>query len=63
MTSQYSRAPKYPKAPGVTTRYDIAEVTVWLWARLGKLLIPIPIKPSQNATRWRISDMDAQICF
>ncbi len=46
MTSQNGRALKYPKAPGVAARYDIAEVTVWVWTRLGKLLIQI--NPSQK---------------
>ena len=59
MTSQYSPAPKYSKAPGVTTRYDIAEATVWLCASLGKLRKPI--KLSQNATQWRVSDLDAHV--
>ena len=59
MTSQNSRAPKYSNAPGVATRYDIAEFTAWLWASLGK--IRKSINPSLKATHWRGSDLDAHV--
>ncbi len=48
---------KFLKAGRVAERYDIAEVTVWVWSRLGKL--PKPVRLSPNATRWRVSDLDA----
>ena len=57
MTSRKNIQQKFLKATGVAARYDIAEVTVWVWTKLGKL--PKPIKLSTNATRWRISDLDA----
>ena len=41
----------------VAERYGISRQTVWRWAALGKL--PKPVKFSDGATRWRLSDLVA----
>lgn len=37
-------------------RYKVSRVTVWRWARQGRL--PAPIKLAPATTRWRLSEIE-----
>lgn len=41
----------------VAQRYSVSRITVWRWAREGR--IPKPHKISTNTTRWHIDDIEA----
>lgn len=45
----------YLRDVDVAIRYDVSRPTIWRWVKYGKF--PQPIKLSNGATRWRISDL------
>lgn len=47
--------PAYLRDIDVAIRYDVSRPTIWRWVKYGTL--PQPVKLSNGATRWRISDL------
>ena len=50
-TPQPIEADAYYDAPQLAARYGLHEVTLWKWAREGK--IPKPVKLSKGTSRWK----------
>lgn len=46
---------RYLRDTAVAQRYGVSRQTVWRWVAQGRL--PEPIKLSEGATRWRVSDL------
>lgn len=42
-------------ASDLATMFGVSRVTIWRWAKEGK--IPQPIKISQKITRWKLADI------
>lgn len=45
----------YLRDVDVAIRYDVSRPTIWRWVKRGNF--PQPVKLSNGATRWRISDL------
>lgn len=53
--SKISR-PAYAKDVELASRYGVHRITIWRWAKAGRL--PAPVRLGPGCTRWRLADIE-----
>jgi predicted DNA-binding transcriptional regulator AlpA len=59
MSKEHPATRKWVSAKFLSQYFSVSEVTIWTWAREGKL--PPPKKFSANATRWDLDEIEKAI--